>query len=116
MIVCKGNVIYMWAWIQENFLGNYTEQITSDKSNSLDMIRMGKVTNYIIGDTKKNDFNYTEIFFNSRKLFNTKYNQFLLKSNIFKLILTKFLSLSIVIYSIIKSYNFFNKLKHYLVF
>jgi hypothetical protein len=71
----------MWGSIQEGFLGNYTEQVTSEKNNSLDMIRMDKVTNYIIGDTKKNDFNYTEIFFNSRKLFNTKYNQTLDDNN-----------------------------------
>jgi hypothetical protein len=59
----------MWGSIHEGFLGNYTEQITSEKNNSLDMIRMDKILRIIIGDTKKNDFNYTEIFFNSRELF-----------------------------------------------
>jgi hypothetical protein len=78
MVICQGDIIYMWGSIQEGFLGNFTSQSTT---GATDIIRMDKITNAIIDDTKKNDFNYSEIFFNSRKLFNPKYTQTLDDNN-----------------------------------
>lgn len=73
MVVCKNNIIYMWGSISEGFLGD----MVKDKSENCvaEFIPMDKISAFIINDINKNDENYTEVFINSRKLFNTKYNK-----------------------------------------
>jgi hypothetical protein len=83
MVICKDNIIYMWGSTGEGFLGNFSEKFGKGECSWVDDYqRMDKVTNFIIGDSKKNDLNYTEIYLNSRKLFNTKYNQTLEDNNL----------------------------------
>lgn len=75
MIICKNNIIYMWGSISEGFIGNFKDQIASGNKLLTDFVRMDKLSYYVNNDIKKYDSNFIETFINSRKLFNTKYNQ-----------------------------------------
>jgi hypothetical protein len=72
MVVCKNNYIYMWGCIMEGYLGELKEK---NENFVREYVKMNKVSTFILNDIYKNDENYTETFINSRKLFNTKYNQ-----------------------------------------
>jgi hypothetical protein len=75
MVVCQGNIVYMWGSISEGFIGNFKDQIATGNKLLTEFVRMDRLTNFIQNDIKKNTQTYTETFINSRKLFNTKYNQ-----------------------------------------
>jgi hypothetical protein len=74
MIISKNNQISMWGCISEGYLGDLLEK---GENFVKEFVSMDKVTAFILNDVKKNDDNFTEVFINSRKLFNLKYNQLL---------------------------------------